>query len=151
MFGSFWAFGILNKKSFPTVSNTLSALKTQCQLHGSDSTAFMDKRVSIFINHLFRAVLKPIIDLTMLNDIHTQFYSVWGYVGSCWHFRHKYSDIKKLHNIIYINSSVKKFVINCCFCWNECYMYIYGTSSLINKKPKPTISNNTIIDGIVTI
>ena len=70
----FLEFLVYNKKSFPTVANTLSAIKTQCQLYGLDCIAFSDKRISLFIKSLkinrpFRASLKPIISLQMLTDI----------------------------------------------------------------------------------
>ena len=71
---SFLEFLVFNKKSYSTIVNTLSADKTQCQLHGLDPFPFADKRVSLFIKSLkinrpFRVILKPIIGLDMLRDI----------------------------------------------------------------------------------
>ena len=63
---SFLEFLVYNKKSFATVSNTLSALKTQCQLHGLDSTAFLDKRVSMFIKSPKNSPLCPVTALQVI-------------------------------------------------------------------------------------
>ena len=67
-------FLVYNKKVYPIISNTLSAIKTQCKLHGLDCVAFSDKCVSLFIKSLkinrpFRASLKHIISLEMLKYI----------------------------------------------------------------------------------
>ena len=71
---SFLEFLCYNRKSFSTISNTVTALKTQFQLYGLDTVFFADKRVSLFIRSLkihrpFKVSLKPIISLNMLKDI----------------------------------------------------------------------------------
>ena len=71
---SFLEFLVHNGKSYATVGNALSAIKAQLLLHNIDCQCFLDRRISYYlkalrINRPFKAVLRPVIDVSLLEKI----------------------------------------------------------------------------------